>query len=82
MWLSSLETGSACGSRERVTGTGEGMIRQKKKGIYVYASHPKQSWVWPVTTPGFTLCNELIHHGMWSDKYMHVINICAPADRH
>lgn len=29
-----------------------------------------------------TLSDKLIHHRMWSNKHMHVINICAPADKH
>lgn len=33
MWLSNMETGFACGSREGVMGAGERMIRQKKKAL-------------------------------------------------
>lgn len=29
-----------------------------------------------------TFSDKSIHHGMWSNKHMHVINTCAPADKH
>lgn len=65
MWLSSMETGSACDSREGDMGAEERMIRQKKKGTFeakldLACNHARCN----------TLSDKLIHHGKWSNKYM------------
>lgn len=82
MWLSSLETGSACGNKEGVTGAGERMIRQEKKGTYVCLSSQAKLDLACNHARCNTFSDKSIHHGMWSNKHMHVINICAPADKH